>query len=155
MSISSISSNSNNYLTGSAQNKFSQFQTDFQQLGSALQSGDLSTAQGAFSALQNLLTNASAATRSQQSQNGQSTLSTDLNTLGQALQSGNLSNAQAAHTKVQQDMQTVQASHRSGHHHHQHADASQDSSSASSSTSGISGETTGGSPTGSKVNLTT
>ncbi|MGO9136153.1 MAG: hypothetical protein ACLP9S_17860 [Syntrophales bacterium] len=131
MSINPISSNYNSYPTNGTQNSFQQINQLFHQLGQALQSGDLSGAQNAFSSLQQLLPSSSANQAQTTQQTNQSTFTTDLNALGQALQSGDLSKAQAAFAKLQQDMQSVQK----GHHHHHKADNSQNSASSSNSSS--------------------
>ena len=109
-SISGISSNLSQYQVN-GQNSFKQWQQDFDDLGSALQSGDLSKAQTAYSALVQNTPSNSQAQNSQQS--GTSSIGADFTALGQALQSGNVSDAQTAYAKVQQDLQSAH-----GHHHH-------------------------------------
>lgn len=111
-----------------------QVQQDYAQLAGALQSGNLTTAQTAFTALQQALqtqTNTSASTNSTTSQDP---ILNDFNALGQALSSGNLSQAQSAFAQLQSDVQTAQQSTASqaqsltqalktaveGHHHHHH-----------------------------------
>ncbi len=88
---------------------------DFDQLFQAMQAGSLSSAQQAFSALQQLAPNASptgaAATATPIS------LATDWSSLGQALQSGNLTSSQDAFTKLQQDMAAVGQGPQRAHHH--------------------------------------
>ena len=74
----------------------------FQQLTSALQSGDINSAKQAFSALSN---------GSSAKEGG------PLAQIGQALQSGDL-------TAAQQAMQTLQAGRGRHHHHHHHPDSS-------------------------------
>jgi hypothetical protein len=116
MSISSISSNSWKQ----------QLQQDCQSLSGALQSGSLSGAQSAFSALMQLLPNSSSPVNSQtqttatpsvsSSSNGTSSINNDLSALGQAIQSGNLTGAQNDFTQLTQDMQKIGG----GHHHHHH-----------------------------------
>ena len=126
MSISSISASTNTYQAyqTSRQSKSAQFQQDFQDLTSALQSSDLTGAQKAITDLQQLMPDSSA---SNQTPNA---FPTDLNAVGQALQSGNVSDAQVDFAKLQQDVQSAQ-----GHHHHHHR---QDNVSASTqSTAGI------------------
>ena len=119
MSISSISSATDVYQTyqTSAQNKFKEIRQDFKDLASALQAGDLSDAQKAFAALQQLLPSSSAGNLAQNGQQGsaQNPFSNDLSGIGQALQSGDLKKAQDAFATLQQDMMSVQ-----GHHHHRH-----------------------------------
>lgn len=111
---------------------FQQRRNDFQELSSALQSGDLSSAQAAFNDLSNL---------SQSSSTGQaapnSQIAQDFAAVGQALQSGDIAGAQQAFANFQQDVksafqnaqattgqqaQTTQStqSQPSVHHHHHH-----------------------------------
>ena len=91
------------------QNTNQQQRTEFQQLTQALQSGNLITAQQAFSALTNSAT--SSGLRSIR-------LSQDLNALGSALQSGNLTGAQNAYSSVQQSLQN--SAPTVAHHHRPH-----------------------------------
>ncbi len=122
-----------------AQNPMKEIMQDFKQLASALKSGDLSGAQKAYSALQQLLPD--------QSQGG-NPVSTDFAALGKALQSGDLSTAQSAFSQLQNDLQSASQSGSAnsltqamkGHHHHHHASSSQ-SSTASSTTTASSGTT--------------
>ena len=83
--------------------------TEFQQLTQALQSGNLTTAQQAFSALTNNTTGSGL-------QSVQ--LTQDLNALGSALQTGNLTGARNAYSSVQQSLQN--SSPIAAHHHHSH-----------------------------------
>jgi hypothetical protein len=122
MSIPGISASTDPYQAYQAngQNNLKQFRQDFQDLASALQSSDLSGAQKAFAALQQLLPNPSAGSQTSTGQqgNGQnpfSAFSADFSALDQALKSGDLKGAQDAFAKLQQDMQSVK-----GHHHHHH-----------------------------------
>jgi hypothetical protein len=133
MSVSGVS-NTNFYQTNSAQTNFQQIRDAFQQLGQALQSGDLNAAQQAFAALQQLMPNLSAGSQTQTGQqgSGQSQFAADLSALSQALQSGDLTKAQDAFAKLQQDMQSA---HKRHHHHHHNSGASQDSASSSNNSS--------------------
>jgi len=93
--------------------------SNFNALGQALQSGDLSGAQQAFtSLLQSAPTTGASSTASQSSASTSSSASSsagaDLVSLGQALQSGNLAGAQQAFTNLQQAMQA--AAPAGGHH---------------------------------------
>jgi hypothetical protein len=135
LSISSL----NQYLSSPYAQNNSSTQSDLQNLGQALQSGNLTAAQSAFATLQ----------KAYQSQTSQSTsssgttspVSSDLTTLANALNTGNLTSAQAAFTQLQKDQQT-----QSGGHHHHHGGMggavqsliSQLSNSSSSSSSGTS-----------------
>ena len=131
MSVSGVS-NTNLYQANSAQTNFQQIRDSFQQLGQALQSGDLNAAQQAFASLQQLIPNLSAGSQTQTGQqgSGQSQFAADLSALSQALQSGDLTKAQDAFAKLQQDMQ---AAHK--RHHHHNSGASQDSASSSNNSS--------------------
>ena len=92
------------------------------QLTSAIQSGNLSAAQSAFSTLSQAAAN-----------NPNSPLAQALNQIGDALQSGDLSKAQQALTSLQQQMQAAKgAHHHHGGHHHKAADA--DASQSTTST---------------------
>jgi hypothetical protein len=86
-----------------------QQRAEFQQLTQALQSGNLTTAQQAFSAL----TNSAKSSGIQSLQ-----LTQDLNALGSALQSGNLAGARNAYSAVQQNLQN--SSPMAAHHHRLH-----------------------------------
>lgn len=98
MSISALSSSLISDLSQSQnQNPFRQVRQDFGQLASALQSGDLSGAQSAFSNIQQLL-------QGQQGSSTSSTTQNDFAALGQALQSGSLSQAQSAFSQLQSDL---------------------------------------------------
>ncbi len=83
--------------------------SEFQQLTQALQTGNMTTAQQAFSAL----TSSSTGSGLQSVQ-----LTQDLNALGSALQSGNLSGAQSAYSSVQQNLQSSNPG--AAHHHRMH-----------------------------------
>jgi len=107
---------------------FQKIQSEFQQLGSDLQSGNLSQAQSDFATLkQNLpanspLTSASTTASSNSVSQQFSQLATDL-------QSGNLQGAQQDFATLQQDLQQA-VSQSGGHHHHHHIESAQDSSSS-------------------------
>jgi 6-phosphogluconate dehydrogenase len=109
MSISAISSSNPLLQTSNPQNLNQQQNTEFQKLTQALQSGNLISAQQAFSAL-----SGSTATSGLQSLQ----LTQDLNKLGSALQSGNLNSARQAYSTVQQNLQSpsLAAHHNRGHH---------------------------------------
>jgi len=86
-----------------------QQRAEFQRLTQALQSGNLTTAQQAFSAL----TNSAKSSGIQSLQ-----LTQDLNALGSALQSGNLTGARNAYSAVQQNLQN--SNPMAAHHHRPH-----------------------------------
>ena len=156
MTVSGISTSTDLNQTSSAQTKFRQVKNDFQQLGQALQSGDLNAAQQAFAALQQLIPNLSSGSQAQNGQQGssQNPLLADLNAIGKALQSGDLSAAKSAFAKLQQDVQSV--SHK-GHHHRHHKTGGAQNSLASFL--GNSSQTNGTSSTsqsiGRNINITT
>jgi outer membrane protein assembly factor BamD (BamD/ComL family) len=144
MSIVGILS-SNLFSAGAAQNTpsaqpnpsaFQLIKTEFEQLGQALQSGNLSQAQSDYATLSQ---NISAANQS----SGVTTPATNSSPtaqafaqLGQDLQSGNLQGAQQDFTNLQQDVQQSSSQQAGGHHgHHHHRSESSQSSSSSSSSS--------------------
>lgn len=115
MSISGITASSlfsviNTLQGAQSTNKTASMQQEFQQLGQALQSGNLTQAQSDFSLLSQTVSNPAQTN---------STLSQAFSALGSALQSGNLNAAQQAYKAIQQDVQqsTTQASQRHHHHH--------------------------------------
>jgi hypothetical protein len=112
MSISGISSDPTVY-QNYASSPFQHVKSDFAALGKALNSGDLTTAQTAFTTLQSDL-QAAGQTQSGQQTGATSQLSADLAALGKAIQSGNVSDAQKAFQTLQKDMQQA----RKAHHHH-------------------------------------
>jgi hypothetical protein len=127
MSISGVSSQSNLSQTDSASSIY-QLRQSFKQLATSLQSGDLSGAQKAFSALESLLQSNQPASQSAPAQSPAappSPVQDDLTALGQALSSGDLSSAQSDFAKLQKDLQpagqnagqSVGSARRHGHHH--------------------------------------
>ena len=115
MSITGIS-NTQNY-----ENRFQQIKTDFQQLGTDLQAGNLSQAQSDYATLSQDISGSQT-----QSNN---TINRDFSALGQALQSGNLSDAQNSFSTLLQDLRQAGQVHHH-HHHHRHNGGSQDANSA-------------------------
>jgi hypothetical protein len=122
-----------------AHDKFQQIKQRFQQLGSDLQSGNLSQAQTNFAALQQNLPNAA-----QSSAAAPQTSSVTANSLTAAvnqpafswkeLKAGNLSAVQSDFAAVQQDVQALGQQQAVGgaHHHHPYHASGSDSSSQSS-----------------------
>jgi hypothetical protein len=102
----------------SRQSQFKAVKDDFQKLKSALDSGDVSSAQDAFATLKQDMP--APKNRANNSQFGN-----DLQSVGTALASGDLSGAQKAFASFQQDVQTSRASH--AHKHHNHHDVDQGS----------------------------
>ena len=104
-SISALSSNLIADLSKQQrQNPFQEIRQAFDQLASALQSGDLSGAQSAYSNIQQLLPANPGASPSSTTSNGSNTLQNDFAALGQALQSGDLSQAQSAFSQLRNDV---------------------------------------------------
>jgi len=127
-SISSVSSTTNLYQPTN-QNGFGQFVQDFQAIGSALQSGDLSTAQSALATFQQDL-QGNSQTSSIQPFGKNSQANSDYQNLVSALQSGNLSNAQQAFASLQTDLKSA----HKGHHHHHSSNTASSSTTASNPT---------------------
>lgn len=122
------------YGTKDVANKMQQMQSEFQQLGQDLQSGNLSSAQSDFATLTQLdpnlsstsSTSSTASTASATSSQTSNPIQQAFSQLAKDLQSGNLSAAQQDYSTIQQDMQSAMAVH--GHHHHHHSESSQNSS---------------------------
>jgi hypothetical protein len=138
--ISGTSSSNTNMQTW--QTMMQQRKQDFGQLASALQSGDLTGAQSAFSALQSLI---SQWQNSTVNSTGCSNLSAsgnkipnDFTALGQALQSGNIADAQNAFAQLQTD---IQAQKSDGHHHHHHHNSGAGSNGSSANGQGTASST--------------
>ena len=121
MRIGSTSTNSS--LQSVSTNQWQQRQQSFQNLMSALQSGNLSAAQSAYATLTGgsaSSSTATAATSTATSATGTASASSNTSPLaqiGQALANGDLAGAQAA-------AQQLQASRAAGHHHHHHGGSS-------------------------------
>lgn len=108
MSISALSSSLVSDLSQQQwQNPFQQIRQDFKELASALQSGDLSDAQTAYSNIQQVLEANQGSSNSNPSSNGSTTLQNDFSALGQALQSGDLNQAQSAFSQLISDFQAA------------------------------------------------
>lgn len=110
MSLSPISFTSQSYQAWQA--SMSQRREDFQSLASSLQSGDLSGAQQAYSAMESTFPNAnspiSAASSTGTSASGAaSSVQQEFAALGQDLSSGNLTQAQQDFTQLQDDFQAA------------------------------------------------
>jgi hypothetical protein len=142
-SISSLSSTASPYQTTS-QNGPGQLIQDFNAIGSALQSGDLSSAQSALTTFQqNLQGDSQTSSTGPFGQNSQA--NTDYQNLTTALKSGDLSGAQKAFASLKQDVSGAGAKAHRGHHHHRSGGASEtastDLASSNSSTTSTSSET--------------
>jgi hypothetical protein len=115
-SISSASSTTNPYQSTNL-NAFIQFVNDFNAIGSALQSGNLSDAQSALATFQqDLPGNSQTSTHQPFGNNTQA--NTDYQSLVSALESGNLSDAQKAYASLENDLQGTEAGKSHRHHHH-------------------------------------
>jgi hypothetical protein len=143
MSISGVSSSTNAY-----QSQFQQITKDFSALKTDLASGDLTTAQQAYTTLTQDLRDVRQAQGIQQAT---SRVNTDLAAVGNALQSGDLAGAQSAFATLTQDLQDPQQTQSQGtqqtygrHHHHHHGGSSQ-AASTSSPTASTSSQTASGS----------
>lgn len=130
--VSSVSSTTNAYQTTN-QNNFGQSIQDFKAIGSALQSGDLSTAQSALATFQQDLQGNSQTSANQPFGNN-TQANTDYKSLTSALQSGDLSTAQKAFSSLQSDLK---AAHK-GHHHHHSSSATASTSSSTTPTASTS-----------------
>ncbi|MDR3416820.1 MAG: hypothetical protein P4L83_11590 [Nevskia sp.] len=153
MSISGISSNASIYQQ-SAQASASGLGGYMQQLASALQTGNLSSAQQAFSAIapavQGIQGTSGSAGSSSSGGSGNSLASLLKQGLGQVgtdLQSGNISAAQSDFTKLQQQIRNAlsqgqqQQPALSGHHHHHHGGMGATASTSASTAAGVSSAT--------------
>ena len=122
---------------------YGQMVQNFDAVGSALQSGDLATAQSALTTFQQALPGSSSTSASQPfGKNSQA--NTDYQSLTSSLQSGNLASAQKAFTSLQKDLkpaQSTQATHK-GHHHH-HSSSATAATTASSTVNSTTNSSTG------------
>ena len=124
MSISAIlNSSPSQFQIGIASNPYQQ---QMQQLGQALQSGNLSAAQSDFATLQAAFSQPATTTASTSTGSASNPVAQALNQLGTDLQSGNVAAAQKDFSTVQQDLQNL--SNNQLHHHHHHSGGGGDSS---------------------------
>ncbi len=133
--MSNISSVSNpNPMYPASQNSMGQSFTDFKAIGTALQSGDLTSAQSALATFQQSLPGgAQGSSTSPFGQNSQA--NKDYQALSTALQSGDAAGANKAYASLQSDLK---AAHK-GHHHHRSSGASSATPAAGSNPSSTSG----------------
>lgn len=116
MSISAIlNSSSNQYQIGAATNPYRQ---ELQQLGQALQSGNLSAAQSDFATLQAAFSQPATTTGSTSAGSTSNPVAQAFNQLSTDLQSGSLSAAQKDFSTLQQDLQNNLSTDHFHHHHH-------------------------------------
>jgi hypothetical protein len=117
MSVSAVQSAQNSYWN-TIQSKYNQPAQDFQNLASAVQSGNFSTAQTALTAFQQDIQNNPQSPLATALSDPNSQVSKDFQALQTALQSNNASAAQTAFAAVKQDLKSI--------HHHHHRRASDD-----------------------------
>jgi hypothetical protein len=113
MTVLGITSATSPYQTGNT-SPAAQALQDFQALGNALKSGDLSGAQQAFATLQQNLPSAGQA----QTSHNPDSARQGIQNLGNALQSGNISDAQQVYAKLQQNMGEIKGRGHHAHHNH-------------------------------------
>jgi len=133
MSISSVSASNNQYQTTN-QTGYAQIAQNFQAIGTALQSGNLSSAQSALTTFQQSLPSNSSQTSNSQPFGKNSQANSDYQSMVSALQSGNLSSAQQSYSSLQSDLKSAH-----GHHHHRSSGATSSDTSTSTSTSSTAG----------------
>ena len=154
MTISSIGSTTNAQQT-SAANSFNQSFNDFKNIGSAIQSGNLTTAQSALTAFQSDLQSNSGQNPLSRLFNNSSKFSDDLTSLQTALKSNDSASAQNAFKTLVKDMQgamKTQAPHGHRHHHRVDSDGDNDGSTATAATSATD-STTGSTSAGSTLDV--
>lgn len=134
-SVSAVTSTTNPYETTN-QSTLGKMVQDFGAIGSALSSGDLSTAQSALATFQQDLQGNSQTSSSQPFGNN-SQANSDYQNLVSALNSGNVSSAQKAFASLQNDLTSSSKTHHHHHHHHGSSGSSTESASGSSTTSEI------------------
>ena len=152
MSVQGINASTNPYVPNTQAGSVSAV-SEFKNLVQAIQSGDLKTAQSAYSQLQGLVGNnqVSQSTSTTQSASPQNQLSSDFAAIGKALQSGDMNSAQSALKKLGEDLQSARKTHR--HHHHHGAHAPSDATTSSSAASGVAAASGTAGSAGSGVNL--
>jgi hypothetical protein len=121
MSITGISADTflKPYQAAPPQDKFQNFQQEFQRLGQDLKSGNLFQAQSDFATLQqNAPAGSLFSASSPNSIAGSNPIAQAFQQLSQDLQSGNLSGAQSDFVVLQKDIQLNAMPGARGHHHH-------------------------------------
>lgn len=93
--------------------------SQFQQLGSDLASGNLSSAQSDFATLQAAFASTGATASTSTSASSSNPLAQAFQQLSSDLQSGNITGAQKDYSTIQQDMQSQFSDHAHLGHHHQ------------------------------------
>jgi ribosomal protein S20 len=116
---------------------FGQIAEGLEVIGSALQSGDVASANSALTALQQALQDSaqsSLQTATSQPFGKNSQANTDYKNLTHALQFGDLSTAQQAYASLQNDLKSAQSTNSVHRGHHQYPHSSNATPSTSSST---------------------
>jgi len=131
MAVGGILSSSLFQALQGGQSNYQNRQNEFQQLGQALQAGNLAEAQQDYATLTQ---NAPAA--AQGAGNNATAVGQAFSALGQALQSGNVAQAQQDYATIQQDVQQAVGQFQ-GHHHHHHGGGGQQSSAISQAFSSL------------------
>jgi hypothetical protein len=115
MSISPLSTSLLSDLSAQhRQNPFQEIKQDFSQLAGALQSGDLTGAQSAYSSIQQLLQQYQGSSNASANSTSSNPIQNDFAALGQALESGDLTQAQSAFSQLQTDVQSARQARDSG-----------------------------------------
>jgi ribosomal protein S20 len=136
------------------QSTVSQLAKNFQAIGSALQAGNVSSAQNALTAFQQALP--STQTSSSQPFGKNSQANTDYQNLTSSLASGDLAGAQKAFTSLQNDLKSgasasgTKSAHK-GHHHHRSSEAASATTVSTTSATGSTAAQNSGSTTASVV----
>jgi hypothetical protein len=116
MSISAINSVTSSSSSSDLRSLFRQQRTDFQTLATAIQSGDLSAAQSAFSQWQTSQGSIATVLASKgQARPANVQINADIQALGGALNTGSISDVQKAFAQLQTDMQAARAAHHGKH----------------------------------------
>src|SRR5882672_7754687 len=127
MTVSNVCSTANASQT-SATDGFGQLFKDFKGIGSAIQSGDLSSAQSALTTFQSDLQSNTGKNPLSQLFSNNDSLNKDLAALQTAVQSNDPAAAKDALKTLMQDMKSAMKTQRAHHHrHHHHTDNDGDS----------------------------
>jgi hypothetical protein len=145
--LSSVSGTTTPYQIANQAN-FNQFIQDFKGIGSALQAGDLPTAQNAMATFQQALQgNSQIAANQPFGKNSQA--NNDFQSLTKALQADDVTAAQKAFASLQTDLKAA----RKGHHHHLSAGTTPTTATPTSKTTSSAADSDGDNDA-SRINLT-
>lgn len=155
MNISNVSSTSVSW-QNNIRNPWQQRRQDFKSLASALQSGDLNSAQAAFAAWQkdlpgNTSTSNSSDPTSPFGQNSQA--NADFKSLSDALKSGDVTGAQKAFTTLKTDLRGASQAHRAHHHRKPDNDGDSDDQNQSANSSSVPNAVSDSQTDGSSLNV--